>query len=98
MIDERYTASGLLGLREAITDKSGDKVPILPSSQVCDNYYHQVLSENSWLREGHSLVGLPFVNLPLPVHPEKRVRRSGKYTPQERERIRSVDAGVGSAS
>lgn len=90
MIDERYTASGLLGLNSDVKDrdKAGDQVPVLPSSQICSNYYHQVLSEHAWLREGSSMVGLPFVQLPIPPQHEKRVRRSGKYTPQERDRIR----------
>jgi hypothetical protein len=88
LIDDRYTASGLLGLSNTVIDKSGDQVALVPSSQICNNYYHQVLAENNWLREGSVMMGLPFVNMPMPVQTEKRVRRSGKYTPQEREHIR----------
>eukprot|EP01031_Cornospumella_fuschlensis_P017227 gene17227-21063_t len=60
----------------------------MPSSSICGNYFHTVLSENAWLREGSSMMGLPHVPLPPTPGADKRVRRSGKYNPQEREKIR----------
>lgn len=94
LVDERYTASSLLNLSNVNSTCSNSNTngentvhnegtQILPSSQICNNSYLQILRENSWLRDGASS------NIPIfPTTPEKRVRRSGKYTPQERDRIR----------
>lgn len=78
MVDERYTASSLLGLSQC-GNECESQITLKPSSMLCDNYYEQVMSENSWMNEGASDSG---------SIPTKRVRRSGKYSPQEREKIR----------
>lgn len=81
LIDERYTASSLLGLSQALSKRDPDQVQLKPSSSVCENYYAEVMTENNWVRDSNG----------APLHSStgvKRVRRSGKYTQQERETIR----------
>lgn len=82
IIDERYTASSLLGLSQAIGGNGTSSIKLLPSSVLCNDYYSKVLAENSWLSGENG----PGKDEPSVV--SKRVRRSGKYSPQERERIR----------
>lgn len=87
IIDERYTASSLLGLSRTPQNAGGrrspdNKLQIEPSSSICGNYYETVINENSWLKDSN---GVPY-NQNIPT--TKRVRRSGKYTPEEREVIR----------
>lgn len=79
MVDERYTASALLGLNQT-TAVSGELVQMQTSSCLCDSTAcKDAMAEYMWLgdqgqmKEGGS---------------QKRVRRRGKYSPQERERIR----------
>jgi hypothetical protein len=92
LIDERFTASSLLGLSRSSVDDEDDRTTInssgaesptlLPSSSVCGNYYEKIIAENHWLKDAN---GNPFTH--LQVQP-KRVRRSGKFTKEERELIR----------
>ena len=86
LVDERYTVSSLLGLSRTSTDKAGESIKLLSSSGICSNVYENVLSENMWMKESSTNAS---TNTELsPEYSNKRVRRSGKYTPQERERIR----------
>jgi hypothetical protein len=80
VVDERYTASALLGLKQE-TNVSGEIVQLQPSSSLCNSTSckealaeYMLLGDQGQLKEGSG--------------PQKRVRRRGKYTPQERERIR----------
>lgn len=84
MIDERYTASSLLGLSQSPSSKleSEQKVQLLPSTSICNNYYESIISENNWIKDTN---GNPYFQ---PAQATKRVRRSGKLNPQEREKIR----------
>ena len=79
MVDERYTAGVLLGMTQVEDDQDGSKVPIKSSANICSNSYVSTLAENKWLGENLGAIS-PQVS--------KRVRRRGKYTPQERENIR----------
>lgn len=79
MIDEQYTATSLLGLSHGSNNRD---VKLMPSALVCGNRYEAVLSEHNWLAGDGSIPGKDSA--------QKRVRRSGKYSPQERERIRYV--------
>lgn len=83
LIDEQYTASSLLGLSQSPRVTSEPTGPhLLPSSSICNNYYEKVLAENSWIKDAN---GVPYVQIQAAA---KRVRRSGKLNPQEREKIR----------
>ena len=81
IVDDRYTASVLLGLSQTFQDSAGENHNILSSVNICRNAYAIALAENNWFGESAS-AGTPTV--------PKRIRRRGKYTPQERERIRLV--------
>mmetsp|Transcript_25359 Transcript_25359/g.27712 ORF Transcript_25359/g.27712 Transcript_25359/m.27712 type:complete len:459 (-) Transcript_25359:542-1918(-) len=85
MIDERYTASSLLGLSQSPNTKrenDQNKVALVPSSTICNNFYENIITENNWIKDTN---GNPYFQ---PVQTAKRVRRSGKLNPQEREKIR----------
>lgn len=77
LIDERYTASSLLGLSQLGDSSRESLIPMLPSSSICRNYYADTLLENTWPKDDQASASTP-----------KRVRRSGKYSQQERDRIR----------
>jgi hypothetical protein len=90
IVDERYTASSLLGLSQNYV---ADPITsaLLPSTSICGNYYSKIVTENQWLLgdEPSSLV-LNAIEINSATCPQqtKRVRMRGKYTPQEREKIR----------
>lgn len=93
LIDERYTASSLLNLSQSVNDdthhQAGDvAVTLMPSTSICKNFYADVLAENGFLRDGFMGSSPSMNSIPLSAGPTKRVRRSGKYSPQERDRIR----------
>jgi hypothetical protein len=77
-VDSRYTASVLLGLGNGTDDKSGKD--ILSSSTVCGSDPVGMLEPGGVFDSA-----LADHNLTETV---RRVRRRGKYTPQERETIR----------
>jgi hypothetical protein len=77
MVDERYTASVLLGLSQTYQDSSGEKIALKSSVMICNNAYASALAENNWFGDNSTSPTVP-----------KRIRRRGKYSPQERERIR----------
>jgi hypothetical protein len=79
VVDDRYTASVLLGLSQTFQDSAGENHNILSSSNICQNAYATALAENNWFGD-NTIAGTPTA--------PKRIRRRGKYTPQERERIR----------
>ena len=78
MVDERYTASVLLGMScQTYQDLSGEPIALKSSHMICNNAYATAMADNNWFGEnGSSPSG------------QKRIRRRGKYSPQERERIR----------
>jgi hypothetical protein len=77
-VDERHTASVLLGLSKIFQDSSGENHDIMSSSTICDNAYAIALADD-----------ILFKNAPTGTPTAlKRIRRRGKYTPQEREKIR----------
>ena len=75
MIDERFTACALLGLSQQ-TNQDGESIPILSSATVC---------KKSSLDFTSSDIADMNVDIASPI---RRARRRGKYSPQERERIR----------
>lgn len=87
MIDETYTASSLLGLAHHHTGGAeaaeAAEALYVPSSTVCKNIYAEVFPSES---SGRDPLG-PECSSPVS---SKRVRRSGKYSQQERDRIRCV--------
>jgi hypothetical protein len=85
LVDERYTASSLLGLSNKFLISKDDK-QLVPSTSICHNYFEEVLKENSWLRDSSGQLILNDTS----ANTAKRVRRSGKYSPQERDNIRLV--------
>jgi len=76
MIDERFTACALLGLSQQ-TNQDGESIPIMSSATIC---------KKSALNHNASDVAdnMNSEN----ASPIRRARRRGKYSPQERERIR----------
>lgn len=108
IVDERYTASVLLGLSQTFQNSLGENLDIQSSANIC--------SGASLSCENHAAnaAGRSFQRCPpgtqlgsdsnpqdvdakhvmdsngIPCPTVKRVRRRGKYTPQERERIRLV--------
>lgn len=80
VIDERYTASSLLGLRDSLDLQSGELVSIKSSSNISSNVYESFVAEN--------LNAIPDTSSENNQQPTKRVRRRGRYDPQERDRIR----------
>lgn len=83
LVDERYTASSLLGLSNKFI-LAKDEQSLVPSSSICHNFFEEVLKENSWLRDSTGQLILNDTS----TNTTKRVRRSGKYSPQERDNIR----------
>ena len=81
MVDERYTASVLLGMTQTVADAGGERVPIKSSASICQNAYAVAMAENSIFGDTAA------ASTTSPQEP-KRVRRRGKYSPQERERLR----------
>ena len=79
MVDERYISSSLLGLGQLSLEKAGDVITLQLSTSICNDYYSTIFSEKP-------------SNGDVNVHSSKigRVRRSGKYTPQEREKTRYI--------
>lgn len=82
LVDERYTASALLGLNQAVDDESGGTIILQTSANLCSVPYTEVLADYKWAAEEPQNGELS--------NSIKRVRRRGKYTPQERERIRLI--------
>jgi len=74
IVDERYTASVLLGLSQTFKDSSGENHTVLSAASICENAFCK--ADNSFLGEVNTVGG------------DKRKRRRGKCTSQERERIR----------
>jgi len=75
MIDERFTACALLGLSQQ-TNQDGESIPIMSSATICKkstNHNGSDVAENMNSEN---------------ASPIRRARRRGKYSPQERERIR----------
>lgn len=100
IVDDRYTASVLLGLSQTFQNSMGENHNILSSANVC-NAMNSCPNANAnsarRLTVASNLSGSePDSNVPHDNTDEnskqngttKRVRRRGKYTPQERERIR----------
>jgi hypothetical protein len=86
MVEERYTASVLLGMSQTTYDEaSGEKITIKAPTSICGNAYAEATAENGWFNEGSGVATSPT---------QKRVRRRGRYSPQERERIRCVMSPV----
>ena len=79
IIDDRFTACALLGLSQQ-TNQAGENIPILSSATICKKTdFENIDSSESFNIEDTS---------PTKSPTNKRVRRRGKYSPQERERIR----------
>ena len=75
MIDERFTACALLGLSQQ-TNQDGESIPIMSSATICKkstNHNGDDVADNMNSEN---------------ASPIRRARRRGKYSPQERERIR----------
>ena len=85
LVDERYTASSLLGLSNCMSILK-DENQFVPSNSICHNYFEEVLKENSWLRDSSGQLILNDSS----TQAIKRVRRSGKYSPQERDHVRYI--------
>jgi hypothetical protein len=83
MVDERYTASVLLGMTQTIEDSAGERIPIKSSATICQNAYAIAMAENNLFGDNATATAAGS----SPQEP-KRVRRRGKYSPQERERLR----------
>ena len=83
MVDERYTASVLLGMTQTIEDSAGERIPIKSSATICQNAYAVAMAENNLFGDHATATAAGS----SPQEP-KRVRRRGKYSPQERERLR----------
>lgn len=80
IIDDRFTACALLGLSQE-TNQAGEKIPILSSATICKKSNFDIIDSSDSLNIDHLS---PSTKSPT----NKRVRRRGKYSPQERERIR----------
>ena len=97
IVDDRYTASVLLGLSQTFQNSLGENHNILSSANVCrrasDNSSVTVSTPGLNCNEtnyGGNYVSETAQDTSDPVVVTKRVRRRGKYTPQERERIRFI--------
>jgi hypothetical protein len=100
IVDDRYTASVLLGLSQTFQNSMGENHNILSSANVCnamDSCPNTASNNARRLTAASPLLGRePDSSVPHDNTDEnskqngitKRVRRRGKYTPQERERIR----------
>ena len=75
MIDERFTACALLGLSQQ-TNQDGESIPIMSSVTIC---------KKSTNHNGNDAADNMNSENASPI---RRARRRGKYSPQERERIR----------
>lgn len=77
---KNYTSSISLGLCRTFKDSTGENHTVLSSASICENAWCTAVNENLFLAEEVHEVG----------GGKKRTRRRGKYTQQERERIRFV--------
>jgi len=80
IIDDRFTACALLGLSQQ-TNQAGENIPILSSASICKKPNFDFIDNSDNI---HIENASPSTKSPT----NKRVRRRGKYSPQERERIR----------
>lgn len=83
LVDETYIAGSLLGLRDSF-NQDGETVVVKTASSICGNFYElqcasQLLSKEDEKKDCNEA--------PTPV-PSKRIRRTGRYDPQEREKKR----------
>ena len=109
IVDERYTASVLLGLSQTFQNSLGEDLDIRSSVAICSGaaslcvnpvansvgrgFQHfppgtQPGSESNPIDDADEKYTMDSNDAQCPT--TKRVRRRGKYTPQEREKIRSV--------
>mmetsp|Transcript_32868 Transcript_32868/g.47472 ORF Transcript_32868/g.47472 Transcript_32868/m.47472 type:complete len:525 (+) Transcript_32868:120-1694(+) len=84
LVDETYIAGSLLGLRDSVPvdDVGGADVPVKTSASICRNFY-ELLCADQLLQDG----GVDSVE-DVDQAPSKRIRRTGRYDPQERDKIR----------
>lgn len=83
LVDERYTACSLLGLsRNVITS---NETAVLPSSSICKDFLSDIKSDKNFQILDQNVLALENTTC---SPSNKRIRRSGKYSPQERELIR----------
>jgi len=85
LVDETYIAGSLLGLRDSIAESAttlDPDVPVKTSASICRNFY-ELLCADQLLQDGgvENLEDIDQV-------PSKRIRRTGRYDPQERDKIR----------
>jgi hypothetical protein len=83
LVDETYIAGSLLGLKDSMVENSG-KVPVKTSASICRNFY-ELQCADQLLQDGSTDCLEEAVKVPT-----KRIRRTGRYDPQERDKIRFV--------
>ena len=97
LVDERYTASLLLGLSQTQVS-SGKSIELKPSKTICGHAYLEIVNNPNWF--GGDETALP-TTISTSNHAngdsmnghdnnnnDKKNRKRSKFSPQERERIR----------
>ena len=82
MVDERYTAGVLIGLKHDDEDTQGEGITIVPSGQICTDSYEEAAANDAVAPFGMDQDSLS------PAEKVKRSRSRVKCTPQERLRMR----------
>lgn len=83
LVDERYTACSLLGLSR--NEVTSIETAVLPSSSICKDFLSDIKSDKNFQILDQNVLALENTTA---SPSNKRIRRSGKYSPQERELIR----------